>query len=60
MFLWKLQCKKMAQSGNLLLKLKREMMNYSRKLAIVNTGSTYFKTQSRSFKWMQYQGYLLL
>jgi len=40
---WKLKDKKMKQSGGPLLKLRREMMCYLRKLGIVNTGPTSFK-----------------
>jgi hypothetical protein len=38
----------MTQPGNLLLKLKREMVNYSRKSVTVTTGSIYFKTRYKS------------
>ena len=46
---WKLKDKKMKQSGGPLLKLRREMMCYLRKLGIVNTGPTSFKILCRSW-----------
>ncbi|OEL35583.1 Myosin-17, partial [Dichanthelium oligosanthes] len=49
--LWKLRDKKMEQSGGPLLKLRREMTCYLRKLGIANTGPTSFKILCRS--WLQ-------